>query len=536
MATLIVPPLDAEPWPTLGPQMCAWMEAHGCYGPGELAGEPYVVSPDWRAWLYRAYEVYPAGHPMAGRRRFKRCYDEQRKGTAKTEKAMLVAFAESHPDAPVRCDGFDGAGQPVGVGVRSPYIPLVSYTVEQTEDLGYNVLRFIIENSDLAGDYDVGLERILLLDRRGREAGKITAVAAAPNSRDGARTTHQHFDEPHRMTLPRLIKAHSTMVENTYKRVGADAWTNYTSTAGDINEESVARDMRQYAQKVDAGEVDDPRLWFFSRFAPNDMPMETVDEVRAFLLEASGPAASWSGDIDGLVARWFEPKTDKQYFRRVWGNQWVAGGDKAFRAERWDELAGAGPVDGELVTLGFAGSRFGRAGLVASSVAGGRVTLVAAFEAPANGTIPEADVTAAMIAAFERFQVWRLYVNPPPWEAAVDEWRGLFGERRVIDWPINRPRQMAAACRLFRKAIDDGDLGHDGNEDLSAHVEACIKHTEPYEEPNDQGELVPVWTIRAPDAEHPIVLAVAAVLSWEARGDAVAAGAQPEEAGELITF
>lgn len=533
MATLIVPPLDEEPWPTLGPQVCAFIEAYGVYGPGELAGEPYRVEPDWRAWLYRAYEVFPKGHPMAGRRRFKRCYEEKRKGTAKTEKAMLVAFAESHPDGPVRCDGFDAAGEPVGVGVRSPYIPLVSYTVEQTEDLGFNVLRFILENSELGSDYDVGLERILLLDKRGREAGKITPVAAAPNSRDGARTTHQHFDEPHRMTLPRLIKAHSTMVENTYKRVGADAWTNYTSTAGDINEESVASDMRQYAQAVDAGEVDDPRLWFFSRFAPADMPTETPEQVRAVLDEATGPA-TWSGDLDGLVARWFEPKTDRSYFRRVWFNQWVAGGDKAFDAARWDELGdGVGSVaDGELVTLGFAGSRFGVAGLVASTVVDGRVTVWERFEAPEGGKIAEADVTEAMVAAFDRFQVWRLYVNPPPWEAAIDEWRGLFGERRVIDWSINRPRQWAAACRLFRKAIDDGDLVHGGNAALGEHVGACIKHAEPYEDETGQ----PLWTVRAPDAEHPIVLAVAAVLSWEARGDAIAAGAQPEEAAELITF
>lgn len=533
MAVLVVPALDEEPWPTLGPQVCAFIEAYGVYGPGELAGDDYRVEDDWRAWLYRAYEVYPAGHPMAGRRRFKRCYDEARKGTAKTEKAMLIAMAESHPSAPVRCDGFDANGQPVGVGVRSPYIPLVSYTVEQTEDLGYNVLRFILENSELGDDYDIGLERILLLDKRGREAGKITPVAAAPNSRDGARTTHQHFDEPHRMTLPRLLKAHSTMVENTYKRVGADAWTNYTSTAGDPNEESVARDLHQYAEKVAAGEVEDPRLFFFSRFAPLEMPMTTPDEVRAVLEVASGPAISWSGDIDGLVSRFFEPKTDKQYYRRVWANQWVAGGDKAFDATRWAELVDAdGSVaDGDLVTLGFAGSRFGVAGLVASNVHGGRCEVIARFEA-AGGSIPEADVTEAMVAAFERFEVWRLYVNPPPWEAAIDVWRGLFGEKRVIDWSTNRPRQMAAACRLFKKAIDDGDLTHAADDSFAAHVEACIRHGEPYED--EQGQ--PLWTIRPPDDEHPIVLATAAVLSWEARGDAVAAGATKRVKRRVVAF
>jgi hypothetical protein len=529
MSTLVVPPLDGEPWPTLGRQVCDFIEEYGRYGPGELKGERYKITTDFRGFLYRAYEVYPRGHRLAGRRRFKRCYDEERKGTAKTEKAMLVAIAESHPEAPVRCDGFDAKGRPVGVGVRSPYIPLVSYTVEQTEDLGFNVLRAILEESPLGADYDVGLERIVLLDTKGREAGKIVPLAGSPAARDGARTTFQHFDEPHRMTLPRLIKAHSTMVENTYKRVGADAWGLYTSTAGDPNEESVARDMRTYAEQIQRGEVEDPRLFFFSRAAPLDMPTETPDDVRAFLLEASGPNAEWSGDIDALVSRWFEPKTDKQYFRRVWGNQWVPGGQHAFDARRWADLARDEPTEpGTLIVLGFSGSRWSQAGLVATDVVNGRQFVVGEWTAPDGGSILETDVDAVVRAAFDCWSVWRMYVNPPPWEGAIDGWRGLFGEKVVRDWPINRPRQMATACRLFATAIAEGDLRHDGNAALASHIEHCIRHPEPYED--DDGE--PLWTIRRGDATHEISLAASAVLSWEARGDAIAAGATvpPDEA------
>lgn len=521
MTTLVVPKLDEEPWPTLGPQVCDFIEEYGRYGPGELKGERYKITPDFRGFLYRAYEVYPKGHRLAGRRRFKRCYDEERKGTAKTERAMLVTLPESHPEGPVRCDGFDSRGEPVGVGVRSPYIPLVSYTVEQTEDLGFNVLRAILEESPLGADYDIGLERILLLDDRGRPAGKIVPLAGSPNARDGALTTFQHFDEPHRMTLPRLIKAHSTMVENTYKRVGADAWTFYTSTAGDPNEESVARDMRAYADQIMKGEVEDPRLFFFSRFAPLSMPLGTPDEIREFLLEASGPNAEWSSDIDALVSRWFEPKTDKQYYRRVWGNQWVPGGQAAFDADRWAELTEDAPTEpGTLIVLGFSGSRWTTAGLVATEVASGRQFVVAEWTAPEGGSIPEDDVDEVMRATFDCWNVWRLYVNPPPWEGAIDRWRGLYGEKRVIDWPINRPRQMGPACRLLRTAIDEGELHHDGNASLASHIGNCIRHTEPYED--DDGE--PLWTIRRADANSENTLAVSAVLSWEARGDAIAHG------------
>ena len=83
MATLIVPRLDDEPWPTLGPQVVAFLQERSIYGPGSLKGEPYVVDPEFRALLYRAYEVYPKWHEWAGRRRFRRVAWSVRKGLAK---------------------------------------------------------------------------------------------------------------------------------------------------------------------------------------------------------------------------------------------------------------------------------------------------------------------------------------------------------------------------------------------------------------------------------------------------------------------
>jgi phage terminase large subunit-like protein len=524
VTTLVVPSLDEKPWPTLGPQVCDFLEAFGCYGPGDLAGEPYVVTDDFRGQIYRAYEVYPKGDKLAGRRRFKRCYLEQRKGTAKTERAMLLTMAEIHPAGPVRCDGFDADGRPVGRGVRHPYVPLVSYNVEQTEDLAMAVLRFILSESPLVGDFDIGQDRILVLDDQGRDAGKVVALSGSPNARDGARTTFQHFDEPHRMKLPRLLSAHSTMIENTYKRAAADPWTLYTSTAGDVNEASVAREMRRYAEAIDGGEVDDPRLFFFSRQAP-DMALDTPEDVRAFLLEASGPDAAWSGDIDALVSRWFEPSTDRQYFRRVWGNQWVTGGSKAFDLDKWSNLArpSVEVEDGARITLGFDGGRWEHSvGLVATEIPSGHQFVVGNWVAAGDNEVPIGEITEVMTATFERFDVWRLYIDPPKWEEMIDLWEGRFGRKRVISWYVGRPKQFAAACRLFYRAIESGDLSHDGNPALANAIANSYRREENHRD--DDG--TPGWTIQ-PERQRStghIDLARAAVLSWEARGDAIAAG------------
>ena len=126
---LIVPPDTGELFPTLGDQLCDFLEERACHGPGDLKGAPLVLGEDWRYVLYRSYEVWPRGHPRAGKRRFKRVAVSWRKGSAKTEFMALVAFLELHPEAPVRFNGFDDnapCGLAPGRPVVDPYIPLVA--------------------------------------------------------------------------------------------------------------------------------------------------------------------------------------------------------------------------------------------------------------------------------------------------------------------------------------------------------------------------------------------------------------------------
>ena len=123
MATLVVPRDTGEPWPTLGPQIWQFLLDRAVHGPGDLKGRPYRGDDEKRALIYRQYEVFPQGHPFAGRRRFKQVSWSVRKGAAKTEGLGLTAYVELHPEAPVRCDGFDAYGQPVGrpwSSVRTP--------------------------------------------------------------------------------------------------------------------------------------------------------------------------------------------------------------------------------------------------------------------------------------------------------------------------------------------------------------------------------------------------------------------------------
>lgn len=520
---LSVPPLDKQPWPTLGPQVCAFIESFLVFGPGDLRGEPARLDAEKRALIYRMYEIYPQGHEQAGRRRFKRVAISLRKGSAKTELGAWIAACELHPDAPVRCIGWDDDGNPIGGGVTDPYVPMVAYTEEQSDELAYAALRVILEYSPLAGDFDIGLGRIM---RIGGD-GKAVSLATSPDARDGARTTFQLFDETHRFTLPRLKQAHRTMLANIPKRKLADAWSLEITTAPSPGEGSVAEDTMDYARQVRDGKIVDSRLFFFHRQASDGYDLTSEDGIRAAVIEASGPVAEWS-DIDGIVEQWRDPTADRAYLERVWLNRLVRASERAFDAERWRELADLGftPPDGAMITIGFDGARYHDAtALVATHILSGYQWPLGIWERPAGvdvWEVPVSEVENAVAAAFSRWDVWRMYCDPPYWETHVAQWAGQYGEERVMLWWTSRTKPMAYAVKSFVNAIASGELSHSGDVALARHVGNACRRVLTMRD--DQGE--PLWTIykERPDSPHKIDAAMAAILSWEARTDALAAG------------
>jgi phage terminase large subunit-like protein len=538
VTTLVVPPVDEKPWPTLGPQVCDFLTERAVFGPGDLRGEPAVVDDETRALLYRAYEVYPHGHARAGKRRFKRVVWSLRKGTAKTEKAAWVAFAELHPEGPVRCDGFRRVGsawRPVARPVRDPYIPMVAYTEEQTEELAYAALYTIVTEGPDADQFDATLERI----RRWNGDGKAVALAAAPNARDGARTTFQHFDEPHRMVLPRLVETHQTMLQNIPKRPLADPWSLSTTTAGVPGERSVAEREKEYAEAVAAGKARDAQIFYFHRSAGPSHDLDTDKGLRAAIVEASGPVvAAWS-DIDSIVALFHQPDTDRAYFERVWLNRWVASARQAFDPNRWQQLTRPEVriADGDPVVLGFDGARWRDAcGMVATHIETGWQWPVAWWESDGSDDweVTDEQVDGAVAEAMGRWSVVLAYCDPPRFEANVARWSGLYGDKKVLEWYTNRPRQIGQAMRAYRTAQSTGELTHNGDPAYARHI-ANARKGDLHQLDDDD---TPLWTIykERSDSTKFIDLAMAGCLSWRARLDALIKGGWQRKQRKMVVM
>lgn len=531
MTLLSVPTLEEEPWPTLGPQVCAYIESFLVFGPGDLQGIRAKLDDEKRALIYRCYEVYPQGSKdangksIAGRRRFRRVALSLQKGSAKTELAAWITAVELAPDGPVRCDGFNANGQPVGRPVMSPYIPMVAYTEEQSEDLAYGVLKDMLERCQISSMFDIGFERIT---RAGNPSAKAMALAGAPDSRDGALTTFAHKDETHRWTLDRLRRAHRTMLANLPKRLLADPWELETTTAYVPGENSVAEQTANYARDVSEGKIKDSRLFFFHRQAGDGYDLNDSHQLRQAVMEAAGPTAPWR-DIEGICDQWQDPEADLAYLERVYLNRPIASAAQAFDAKAWRNNVDADYVvqPRAKIALGFDGSlKDDSTGIVGTEIATGFQWPLGKWEKPPDTRqeweVPKAEVMRVFDEAFTTFEVVLLYGDPSKWETEMAELAGKYGKRIVV-WPTTYYRKMATALKTYAGAIVAGDVRNNGDAAMTRHVGNAQKNMQNFRD--DDGS--PLWLIQKdrPGSPNKIDFAMSGCLSWAARLDAIANGA-----------
>lgn len=541
MSTFIVPPVEDQDWPSLGPDVADWMEANLAFGPGDLLGQPYRLDAEDRALVQAAYQIHPHDHPRAGRRRFDTFVLMLRKGSKKSERLAAFAAAELSDDAPVRFDGWRRQGRawiPVGKPVTSPFVWILAFAKEQAEDTSFEAMRQMIALGPGADRFDVWEERIL----RRRGVGQAQALATAPDSRDGGKTTFMGKEESHRWVLPRQREAHQTTRGNLSKRPLAEPWEMHATTAYAPGEGSVAEELHDAARRLTGENATSSRMFFYYRWADTRIQIRNEDGsfsrrgLRAAILDASGPSIAKMSDPESIAALQFlAPGADPDYGERVWLNRLKKRTEVAFDAEAWKRAAvrQAAIPERALVTVGMDGSRGSvdsrrspdHTGIVVTDVQSG-LQLVAGHWDPATfpgRTIPRDEVDRVIEDLFARYEVLRFYADPPGWDPEIAAWRARYGEDRVYEWFTWRERPMGYAVANYAQAVALGQVSHGGDPDLTAHIGHA--HRREVNARDDQGERL--WLIQKERDGSPlkIDLATAAVLSWEARTDAIADGA-----------
>jgi len=326
----------------------------------------------------------------------------------------------------------------------------------------------------------------------------------------------------------------------------AGTWFLETTTMFAPNEDSIAERTYRLSQMMRERQLDTTshkkvlreRLLFDHRWGECD---DLTDEpaLRTAVKEAYGEAMEWN-DLDGIIDEFHDPRAEVNNSRRYFLNAPTSAVNAYLHAYEWAARADPKAVlaDKDIVTLGFDGSR-GRAkgkpdatALVGCRVEDGHVFQVGIWEASDTPGTWESwepntvEIEAAIASVFKKYTVAAFYADPgKDWRSHVNAWEAKYGTQTLVknkrdhpfEWWMTGGRSglVQIAVEQFEGAVRNGDMTHDGSYGLTRHVLAARRRL-------SHGKLA-----LAKDNDysmHKIDAAVAAVLAWQARLDAITAG------------
>ena len=514
--------------PTLGFEVIAWQEAFLVHGPGDVQGEPWLVDDEFAHFLLHAYEL-----DGDGRRTVRRAALSRPKGRGKTE--LAGAIADSELLGPVRFDGWDGDGQPIGRPVRGPQV-LCLATEEGQAGTTYSTAAYMLAEGAAADEYrlSIGLGRTYA-----DGGGSMLPDTSGASSADGARTTFAVFDETGLWLTRELRELHAVVRRNLGKRARAEAWSLETSTMYRPGDESVSEALHRYWQRLQEGDLHDRGLLVDHREAP-DVELDDDDALQAALREVYGPAAEWL-DLDRIVAEMRDPQADPADAKRYWLNQPVRSAAAWLDSlDLWTALAAPRELEqGALVGLGFDGSLSDDAtaliGCTLDREAQPYLFVLGLWEAPERErgawVVDREAVGAAVADAFARYTVVLAYCDPAYWQPELAAWASEFGADVVREFPTQRAYRMAPAVASLHTAIVMAELEHDGDARVARHVVNARRA------PTRYGVSVRKDQPRSP---RKIDAVAASALAFQARTDAIAANLDRKRgrrrSGKLLTF
>jgi hypothetical protein len=411
-------------------------------------------------------------------------------------------------------------GEPMGMQWPTPLIQITANSEDQTDNI-YDALRPMIEGGPLDGVIPKVGESFARLPNDGR----IDIVTASDLSRLGQRTTFIAQTEVGLWTTPVMHRVARTQYRNLAGMRGrasieTNAWDPSQKSVAQVEYESAATDIyRQFTQP--------PKNLSFANKAERRRIFHIVYQ-RDSLVEHGGHVSLDAIDAEAADLMTKDPAEAARFF----GNMLVSGQGRAFDLEVWTARAQSGPYvvpAKTLITLGFDGSRRDdHTALIGTEVVTGYQWPLGIWRPEDHGGEIPADLVSEVVEqAFTTWDVWRLYGDPPYWEDTLAAWAGRFGRDRVISWWTNRTKPMTYAYRAWYEAQVTGGMSHCAMTDplcalFTTHVRNAFRHETGYRD--EHGTL---WYAEKerPGSADKIDSCPAAVLAWEARNDALAAGA-----------
>lgn len=518
-----------------------FIETFCVHGPGDVVGLPVEMDDEFAGFIVDCYAI-----GEDGRRLYDSAFISRAKGRAKSELAGFISILEAI--APVRFSHFsDGTdtyeflgqvyhyqvGEPVGTPVVNPVIRCLA-TEESQAGNTYDNVYYNFSEGPLAAIMsrdDAGLTRINLPN-----GGEIVPSTASNSSKDGGKETFSVFDETHLYILPQLKRMYQTVRRNLAKRKGAEPWSLETSTMYMPGENSVAEETHNLAKAIAEGKTKRQRLLFDHREADPDIDLTDEPAVRAGLREAYGPFADIM-DIDRIINEIYDPRNDPQDSRRYYFNQPTSSKDAWISAPEWNACAAVKEIlKTDEITLGFDGSRKRSRGvadataLIGCRVSDGHLFEIKVWEQPDGPAgddweVPTEDVDFEVRKAHEMYKVVGMFADPAKWESYIAAWESAFGKTYKVKSSLNHPIEwwmsgnrsylVVRALEQFQNAVVDKELTHSADRAMTRHVLNSRRRI-------TRGGLT--IAKEHPDSRNKIDAAVASVLAYQARLQALSKG------------
>jgi hypothetical protein len=451
---------------------------------------------------------------------------------------VLAAIACAEALAPVVPDGWDADGEPVGrpwADLRTPWVQLAAVSEDQTRNAWAPLLEMLREGQAI--DEYPGLEPLDTFVNLPK--GRIEFVTSAATSREGNRPVFCVLDQTEEWRPSNGgVKLAATLRRNLGKTNGSSIESPNAYLPGDG---SVAEDSAEYWKRIVEGRARDEGLLYDHREADAGTDMADRESLLAGLRFVYGDSAVGAGgwvDLERIAAEVWDPATHPQDARRFYLNQITHASDSWISQPEWAGVAAADKVVGEAeeIVLGFDGSRRRSRGvtdataLVGCRVRDGHLFLLGCWEQPdgpfgEGWQVPTVEVLAAVEDAFKAYRVVGMYADPAKWESHVATWEAKHGRRlkvkataqHPIEWWMTggRSNLIVRALEKFRSSVVDGELTHDGSSVLTRHVLNARRRE------SRSGIQI---AKEHPESPRKIDAAVAAVLAWQCRVDAVAKG------------
>lgn len=537
-----LPEHEPEPLRTLGWGVILWAHTWLIQPDGDRAGEPWRFTESQIHFLLWFYAVDEDGRWLHNRACIRRS-----KGTGKSPFVAALALIELI--GPCRFAGWDSVDDSagfeflVGKPVAMPWVQLAATAEAQTTNTMSMVTALAPPGSAVRNRYglDAGKTRVYT-----PAGGRLEVITASWHAAEGARSTFAVLDETEWWLESNggheLAK---TIRRNLGKMTGRSVETCNAYIPGT---ESVAEITHDAYVAQSEGRTKRKALLYDSLEAPADTnPADHASLMRG--LRRAYSCAPWV-DLEWIAGEYLDPSTPPEMAARFYLNHIVSGEDAWLDLQEWGacgitsrDARGEDPprpmAEGDLVVLGFDGSiRDDATALVACRVQDGHLALLGCWERP-PGLTPEQvktwqvdrmAVDAAVAAAMDTYDVAGVYADPAHWQDYVDAWQAEYGALMRVKANGPRPmefwtggghtRRMVLALERFAEAVREQALSHEDQSVLTRHVgNARVRMTR-------AGATIAKAFPQSPDK---IDACMAAVIAYEARNDAIAAGVTEDQ-------